>query len=461
MAMAAVPLGCARPQSDLPEVAADALEQRFLASAQASSADWASYTTLPKAPGVFPMGIASGDPTQDRMVCWARACADAFEGADDVDVLLVVREHDGDVVFEGALPDADGYLFVDLDGLQPGTTYEYAFIIDDGSTAMRSEVGQFRTLPDDDSLDEVVIGGHSCTNHRRPFDAVARAGDGDNDFDLYILLGDTVYADRATDLASYRAHWQRNLQRPAYQALRRRAPLLCTWDDHEVTNNFDPESIDPQRLATATQCFFEHSPMRRQDDDPNRIWRSRRFGQTVEVFLLDGRSERLPSTRTYTSAQYLGPEQLAFLKEGLQNSPCRFKLIANSVPITIMPFFVEGQDRWEGYQSARLDLLSFIEDQGIDGVMFMTGDVHLGYAGRVSTEGVGSTVIEVAVGPGGQIVNPAAASFWPPQFDHVIGEENHGVLRFRPAIDDDDTDDVVVQWIAGDGRVIAEQTYAF
>ncbi|MCP4500288.1 MAG: hypothetical protein GY822_10045 [Deltaproteobacteria bacterium] len=88
--------------------------------------------------------------------------------------------------------------------------------------------------------------------------------------------------------------------------------------------------------------------MRRSQEDPNRIWRRQRHGRTVEVFLLDVRCERKPSSKGGDEI-FLSPSQLGPLKGGLLNSPARFKCIVSTVPISIMPFVVEGADRWEGY----------------------------------------------------------------------------------------------------------------
>jgi alkaline phosphatase D len=126
------------------------------------------------------------------------------------------------------------------------------------------------------------------------------------------------------------------------------------------------------------------------------LWRSFRWGLTAEILVLDCRYERKPSQGLYMSA-----EQMDWIKQRLQDSPCHFKIIMNSVPITNMPFVwdVAANDRWEGYPASRNELLSFISQNRIDNVWFISGDFHVCFVSQLepTPSDFASTLREIAV----------------------------------------------------------------
>ena len=227
--------------------------------------------------------------------------------------------------------------------------------------------------------------------------------------------------------------------------------MLITWDDHEVLNDYNPETVDAALAADARQAFFEHAAIERVAADPDRIWRSARWGHSVEVFVLDCRSERKPS-----ADQYISPEQMAWLKAGLSQSPAVFKVIMNSVPITDMPLLWDAYqvDRWEGYDAQRTEILEHIDQQGIEGVLWVAGDFHLAFIARVANSGAGASQLEVLVGPGAQNSNVLVGTLNPPQFEWATGENNFTALHFAPT-----TKKVRIVHYGGDGNPIHDAQY--
>ena len=70
----------------------------------------------------------------------------------------------------------------------------------------------------------------------------------------------------------------------------RTIPVVAIWDDHEVQNDFDRETVSPARFAAAHRAFVEAWPVGEQPD--GRLYRSFRWGREVELFILDLRSYR-------------------------------------------------------------------------------------------------------------------------------------------------------------------------
>ena len=67
--------------------------------------------------------------------------------------------------------------------------------------------------------------------------------------------------------------------------------------------------------------------------------------------------------------------QLQWLEEGLLSSTARWKIIFTSVNINPTTNFPDG---WAGYQTEWNFLKSFINANNIQGVVFISGDLHAG-----------------------------------------------------------------------------------
>jgi alkaline phosphatase D len=412
---------------------------------------------LSEAPlSTFPLGVASGDVRTDQVSVWAqyRGTAELFAA-----VWEMIDESYGDLIaWTRVSVGSGGFVQVDLDGLTPELAHSFAFVeVHGGEPGSRSALGRFLTAPALETLAPLRFGASCCTKQGFSLAPIEQAGSRE-DLAFFALLGDTTYNAGARTIDDFRQRWGQNLSSAGYRSLRQSTSVLATWDDHEVINNWDPETIDEALLTKASEAFFEHLPVRRHPQRRSQIYRSTRWGSTAEVFVLDTRSERRPSTRLREDAQYLSRAQMDWLKNGLAASPCTFKVILNSVPITNFPllFDVVAIDRWEGYAAARREILSFIENERIGGVLWLSGDFHFGSAGRVSPAGeVGSQAIEVLVGPAAQDPNPLWATLVDTaQFDFATGTNNTTVFDLDPS-----ARTATVTFHDDEGTVLATRSY--
>jgi alkaline phosphatase D len=399
--------------------------------------------------GLFPLGVQSGDVLPTGAILWSRYLG---KGTTTLKVFQDKAGQANVYIDDVVEPDANGFIHADVTGLIPWMHYRFCVVAEDNNGGTRSAIGRFRTAPAADALVPVVFGGVSCTySLYKPFKPLLRAAEANLDF--FILAGDTSYNDGAETLDEYHDKWTGNLEADGYQALFRSTSMLATWDDHEITNNWDPETTDASQIDAARKAFFQFMAIRPDQKDPDRIWRSYRWGKTVEVFVLDCRGERKPSTRGTPEAQYISPEQMTWLKEGLAASEAAFKVIVNSVPITDMPdFFITANDRWEGYGPQRDEILAHMDT--IPGCVWVSGDFHFGAISRIAIDGPGADTYEIYMGPGGQIQNPAYlllnAQAYKDQFKLATATHNH--VRFTadptatPAI-------LTVEFVDGDGDV--------
>jgi phosphodiesterase/alkaline phosphatase D-like protein len=101
------------------------------------------------------------------------------------------------------------------------------------------------------------------------------------------------------------------------------------------------------------------------------------------------------------SRTMLGEKQKNEFLSLLKASTAKFKIILNELPI--QEWFIDPYDRWEGYPAERREILQFIRNNSIDGVVFLTADVHINIITDVyiDTEDLSATPVakELVVGP--------------------------------------------------------------
>ncbi|RLB56046.1 MAG: hypothetical protein DRJ42_04375 [Deltaproteobacteria bacterium] len=399
---------------------------------------------VPASEASFPHGIMAGAMKPDSALFWTHRV-----GTGDT-ILRVYRQGAaaGEVVvaYEATVaPDAFGYVRETAAPLAPATVYNYAFFVSDGADGFttRSGIGRVRTALAPDMALKLTFGATTCTGSVTGFgepdgerQVLANGGYpaltllADMEVDALLHLGDMSYNDAAWVVADmrppadapalYRSNdlgwgFTQNIQ--GYRDVLASTGLYFTLDDHEVVDSdaFDPETMVPSRLTAALDTMVQNVPIERGPG--GELWASYQWGLTAEVIVTDLRTERLPSTRTTDDAIFVGAEQLAFIKDRLLNSTAHFKLVFSSVNMTNLPgesgwdIPLAFNDRWEGYDSQRRELLDFIIDNGIDDIYFLAGDIHANFVGRLEPEGTSpyARMWEITVGPGASGDNPLGA----------------------------------------------------
>lgn len=360
----------------------------------------------PQAALVLADGTLGGDVTSTRAIIWTRSSLPA-----------AVRVEFGTTAALGMVSPAvtteagaDFTAHVDLAGLQPGTRYFYRAVAESGDRRAAGLVGSFTTAPAPDQVAEVVFAWGADMSERfkpyRIFDPIRAKQP-----QFFLFLGDMVYADidaNAQTLAEYRAIHRRNRDDEPFWRFARATAIYAVWDDHEVANNFDRTH---GRLALGRQALFEHWPIRRDPADPQRLYRSVRWGRLVELFILDSRQYRSPAfDRDTAQKTMLGAAQKAWLLDGLRASTATFKIIGSTVSLKY-----HGADSWEGYTTERDELLEFIRAHNIRGVVFLAGDVHYAAVLR-HREGV----VEAIAGPLAQIISPRRPAAGEPEAEFTF-----------------------------------------
>ncbi len=349
----------------------------------------------------FPYGVQTGDALATRVIASCRPAVSCV-----VQLWLARASPSGwvtEVEAEGLEP-WGGTVQAALTNLVPDTTYALVFATADGR--WRSAPSRFRTALYPGGWRVVRLGAVSCLGRPgMPWPVLTHAAQ--EELDCFLLLGDTIYADHGPrDLDDHDGHWGECLRQEGMRALTASTSVVATWDDHEVDNNWSWDQPGMPDLALdALDAFRRHLPQRLGPGGSG-TWRRLRWGDTLELFVLDCRGERIDGA-------YLGAEQRAWLKAGLLDSEARFKMILNSVPITDMDSVFAGigaGDRWDGHPEERTEILDFVTEAGVEGVLWVAGDFHFGAVARVGRRpgDPGFDQHEIFAGPGGSPVNPVA-----------------------------------------------------
>jgi len=384
----------------------------------------------------FPYGVMGGDATSSAAMLWTRYIGTAGTLHVQIEPIGAPK---GDAAISRPVAAAErgegGFVHVDATGLVGGTRYRYAFfVVEANKPAARGPFGYVRAALAPGALETVTFGGTSCSHQQAaPYPLLGDAAK--RRLDFFLHAGDHVYTDAgvdATTRAEYRAKYAEAWGTAGMSALHGSTGMVLAWDDHEILNNYDPETLPKARIDAGRAAFFEHRATRRDPVKADRLYRSLAWGDTLELFVLDVRSERKPSTRTTATCQFISPEQLAWLQDRLARSTAVFKFIVTSVPITSYPAALAGNaaDKWQGYAAQRAKVLDFVATSGIKGVWWLSGDLHFGSVGRVEASGPRSAMREVLMGPAGS--TPRVADLAAPQFDASLAELNYTVLQADP-----------------------------
>lgn len=327
-------------------------------------------------------GPMVGSPGPGHFTVWVRA-----SGAFPV-TLEYSTDRDFRTVIEGptvvASAEDDCCVVLKAEGLQPDTDYWYRLKYAGAADRYQVFPHRTRTAPAGPADFRVAFG--SCC--RIQFDPEQPIWDVVRQLepDMFIWLGDNIYADSdepaaLTDLYS-RGRVVRRLE-----PLLRSTPQLATWDDHDFGYN-DGDGRSPFKAASL-KVFrnFWANPASGEADNPGIYFRQSYGG--VDFFVLDGRYHRDPTTQADTAAKtMLGARQKAWLKRELKASRAPFKVLASGGGWSSAEN-EDGGDSWAVFMSERNEIFDFIRDEGITGVVCISGDSHMGELNCIprSTEG--------------------------------------------------------------------------
>ncbi len=259
--------------------------------------------------------------------------------------------------------------------------------------------------------------------------------------ELFIFAGDNVYGDvTSAAMTELRAAYAAAGEVEGIEALRAQVPVLATWDDHDYGRNDGGADFAYREASKA--LFLDYWGI--TDDDPRArrpgIYRAETFGppgQRVQVILLDTRSFRSalkPSDQRGALGKeaylpdpdpaktMLGQAQWAWLRAQLAQ-PAALRLIISSVQVLAEQ---HGFERWGNLPLERQRLLDLIAETGAEGVIFVSGDRHVGALYRL-TDGVPYDLYEIT-SSGLNMTFAHNRDIGPLRLGEVYGQVNFGTI---------------------------------
>ena len=279
--------------------------------------------------------------------------------------------------------------------LEMGAQYEYALSIDGEPqrfpyplTFKTTTLWEWRTPPPDFKF---IFGSCAYFNdpaYDRPGPGYGKTMEtfrlmGDSGADFMVWGGDNWYF-REPDYSSESGLWyraQRDRALPELKKLFAVMPHYATWDDHDYGSNDSNKSFEFKDETLRIFKAYWGNPTYGEEDNPG-VYTKFAWGD-AEFILMDDRSYRDDDLLDERSApgplktQY-GARQRDWLKQSLVHAQkeghATFKFIVTGGQV--LTDFGGASETFAYYQAEREDLLKFIKDQHISGVVFLTGDVH-------------------------------------------------------------------------------------
>ena len=213
-----------------------------------------------------------------------------------------------------------------------------------------------------------------------------------------LWLGDNVYL-RETETSAmsgitYRYRHTRN--QPEIKQLLTAFPHMAIWDDHDYGPNNGDASYYHKNLSGEAFRRFWANPGYGIEGASSTCITSMFSWSDADFFLLDNRSHRTPpELKGLNAPTILGEVQITWLIQALKNSKATFKFIAMGGQFLNTHNYSET---YSTYPQERQRIIDLIDQNGIKGVVFLTGDRHCGELSKITTS-AGIDIYDLTVSP--------------------------------------------------------------
>lgn len=337
---------------------------------------------------------------------------------------------------------------VEIDGLKPSTKYSYKVFVD-SEEMTTDQITSFTTVSDRQD-GEMRLAFGSCPHrwglgNQLLWNEIANRGN-----KAMILLGDIAVQDRNDHFGMHRSDYLLRDFLPAWRTFSSQIPVYASWDDHDYFDNDlsgIPDSFTDLDRKGVREVFVNSWVNRAYGEDGEGIYMRDRIGP-FDIVMTDNRyfREGKPSS-------FLGEKQMKWLKEELLN--CDAPFIILSCGSMWSDYVSNGKDSWGvNDPDGREEILNFIEENEIKGVILISGDRH-GARGFTIPRKSGFQFYEFEPGSlGARVGPPAKKPEWITQLFGIDGQFAFGELTFQPA---DEDPSVIFRLITDEGEILYEK----
>jgi len=278
-----------------------------------------------------------------------------------------------------------------LGGLVPQTTYEFQVVKVNDKTKLNAD-GQFTTKElwqwRKPAPDFSFITGSCSYMNQPPYDRPGKPYGGDSSIfetmakensNFMLWLGDNWYTREVDYLSTWglweRAHWDRS--RKILQPLLKKMSHYAIWDDHD----FGPNDMGKEFILKddSRNVFTSYWANPSYGENGKGIYSKISYSD-ADIFLLDDRTWRSNDNlsdsvdgKPNPNKKMFGDQQIDWLKNSLAGSSATFKIIAMGGQ-ALNP--VSPYDCFRKFPVEYYDLLKFLKQEKIRGVVFLSGDRH-------------------------------------------------------------------------------------
>ncbi len=275
-----------------------------------------------------------------------------------------------------------------LSGLEMNTSYQYQVVLN-GVVQTMSYPMAFNTKKlwewREDAPDFSFIFGSCAYINEEAYDRPGQSYGQSTDIfktmtehrsDFMLWVGDNVYL-READWSSefgIKYRYQHVRKMAELQPFLASRPQYATWDDHDYGPNDSNMSYELKEISL--QTFTDYWGNKNFGEADNKGVYSNFTWGDAEFFLLDDRYHRWHENypKDAVEKSFLGKQQMDWLLNSLMSSTAKFKIIVSGSqmlnPINDFECFVH-------YEKEYQQLLSFIENSKINGILFLSGDRHM------------------------------------------------------------------------------------
>lgn len=207
-----------------------------------------------------------------------------------------------------------------------------------------------------------------------------------------VLAGDQVYSDASAGLFDptalddrYKRPYEKLFSNRHVRDVMRRRPTYMMLDDHEIVDNWAPQSDSAARAAKVAACEGYRKYQRAYDVQDDAMWYT--FDNAGQrFFMADTRTERdARSLGNVDTARIMSEKQMRALEAWLLEPHQGPKFVVTSSMLGLRRRALLGAgtvarlrcDGWDGYPASTARLLAHIVLNKIDNVVFLSGDEHL------------------------------------------------------------------------------------
>jgi alkaline phosphatase D len=295
------------------------------------------------------------------------------------------------VAYRGELGKDFNPLKIELNGLDVNTTYIYSVIVD-GKTIDRGFSTKFTTKDlwewRKPAPDFTFLTGSCAYFNETIYDRPGKPYGGDSSIfetmantpaAFHLWLGDNWY----TREVDYNTRWGLNYRashdraQPVLQKLMASMPQYAIWDDHD----YGPNDVGKSYILKddSRSVFMNYSCNPGYGQKGEGIYSVVSYSD-VDIFLTDDRFFRsdhnMPDSvdgKPNAEKTYFGKMQLDWLKNALLFSKATFKIIATGSQV-LNPF--SDFECMKHYSAEYNEFMNFLNNDGVKGVLFFTGDRH-------------------------------------------------------------------------------------